>query len=407
MNLLRLFVPENWSPDDQDVSQWFWVTDTGLKGSRLGRGLPTGFRTQVFLPASEVLTLDIDLPRKGRWREALPFAVEEYLLGDLNNTHIVSDIHIVSPLTRAQILDRNWLNQLLAYLKEQGVRADEMYSQSAVISNQPNEWTVLINAHGAFLVQQSGLTHALDTVEGDGPPFILKKILNEKDKTQTPTHLRLIWEGITPDRVVQVSDAWSEALGVRCTIEGDFKGHAMRPLSAHASNVLTGEFSSESANNWHKLNRPLKLTLILVAVTILVWVLSFSIQTWLWGNTIRQLKAQTETELRRAFPETRSILNPQLQMQKGLADLRAQAGNYSSDELPALLGRLKELGDIDYAHLISLDYQNQNALLVWQCDSADQAETLLGRLKQLGLEGTLKADSNGQNVMLKLIKATP
>jgi len=407
MNLLRLFVPENWSPDDQNVTQWFWVTDTGLKGGRLDRGLPTGFRTQVFLPACEVLTLDIDLPRKGRWREALPYAVEEYLLGDLNNAHIVSDIQSVSPLTRAQILDRNWLNQLLAYLKEQGVSVDEMYSQSAVISNQPNEWTALINVHGAYLVQQNGLSHALDTVESDEPPFILKKILSEKDKTQRPTHLRLIWEGIAPDRVEQVSIAWSEELGVRCTIEGNFKGYAMRPLSAHASNVLTGAFASDSTNNWRKLNRPLKLTLILAAATVLVWVLGFSVQTWLWSNTIRQLKAQTETELRRGFPETRSILNPQLQMQKGLADLRAQAGTYSPDELPALLGRLKELGDIDYAHLISLDYQNQNALLVWHCDSADQAETLLGQLKKLGLEGTLKADSNGQNVMLKLMKATP
>jgi len=407
MNLLRLFVPDNWSPDQQPLNQWYWSTNTGLRGNRLDRGLPAGFKTQVFLPSAAVLMLDIDLPRKGRWREALPYSVEEHLLGDLASAHIVADTQNISPQTRVQVLDRHWLNQLLAYLKEQGVKPEEMYAQTALISNQPNEWTILMTAHGGCLVHERGYTQALDCTEGLTPPLMLVQLLRAQYKAQKLNHLRVIWEEVHPDQLASCSVAWSDALGVRCTMESDFKTQAMRPLSPQATNLLTGEFAVDSKTTWRALNRSLKLALILLGATVVLWIAGYSLQTWIWGNHIRQLKAQAEIELRRAFPETRSILDPQLQMQKALVDLRAQSGNYAPDELPALLGRLKALDEIDYAHLISLDYQNQNALLVWNCDSADQAETLLGRLKQLGLEGTLKADSNGQKVSLRLTKAAP
>jgi len=407
MNLLRLFVPENWSSDQNTGTPWYWVTDTGLKGSSLDHGLPTGFRTQVFLPTEEVLVLDIDLPRKGRWREALPFAVEAYLMGDLSSSHIVTDTHSANPRTRAHVLDRNGLSQLLAYLKERGVQPNEVYAQAAMISNHANEWTILMRPYGGCLVQQNGYCLSLDQVDGGSPPQVLSDLLSPLSSSHKPTQIRMIGQGMDHEHMVKLSLAWSENLGIRCVVENDLMTQPMRALAPHATNLLTGEFAAESHASWRKLDGQMKLAVMMLAISAVIWVLGYAVQTWMWGQSIRELKAQAETELRRGFPETRSILDPELQMQKGLAELRAQAGYYAPEELPALLGRLKELGELEGAHLISLDYQNQNALLVWHCDSADQAQTVLGRLKQLGMEGTMKSDTTGQNVTLRLGRSAP
>jgi type II secretion system protein L len=232
-------------------------------------------------------------------------------------------------------------------------------------------------------------------------------MLQDQEISLVPSHLRVLWEGIGPEQLAKKSVVWSEALGVRCTMESDFKLQAMQSLVPHATNLLSGEFAAESPLTWRKLDSSMRLAVIMLAISVGIWVLGYAVQTWVWGNRIQHLKAQAEMELRRGFPDTRSILDPQLQMQRGLADLRAQAGYYAPDELPALLGRLSDLGESDEVHLMSLDYQNQNAVLAWHCDSADQAQTLLGRLKQLGLEGTLKADTTGQTVMLRLGGGAP
>jgi type II secretion system protein L len=404
MNLLRLFVPEHWNPDQSNPAEWYWVSNTGLKGESLDRGLPTGFKTQVFLPAADVLMLDIDLPRKSRWREAIPFAIEEYLLGDLANAHIAVDTQSVHPKTRVYVMDRHWLKQLLDFLKLRGIQIDGLYSPSAILSD-PNQWTALMSGHEGSLILQNGFSHTLDSGAIDHPPAMLKKILDEQDKSQRPSHLRIICNVDNLEQLARLSVTWSEILGIRCTIERDFKTQALRSLTPYATNLLSGEFAQESKATWHKLDRQFKLALTLLAISVMIWVLGYAVETWLWGNQVRQLKVQAETELRRGFPDTRSILDPDLQMQRGLANLRAQAGYYAPDELPALLSRLKELGELDYAHLISLDYQNQNAILVWHCDSAGQAQMLLTRLREMGMQGTLKPDSTGQNVILRLGQA--
>jgi general secretion pathway protein L len=103
----------------------------------------------------------------------------------------------------------------------------------------------------------------------------------------------------------------------------------------YAINLLQGDYSRKQ--QLEKLLRPWRPTIILLGLWLLMQVGMFVVEYSRLSTNNAELKAQIEAVYRDAFPQSRNIVNPKVQMQRGLEKLRSGGGQ--NDGLLPLLAQ--------------------------------------------------------------------
>lgn len=144
----QIFIRLN--PDPEQVD--WWVLDA--QGHRRG-GIGTdpletaarhapGRRVFVIVPSSPITLTEVRLPTrsKRRWGEAIPFALEDQLAGDVEELHFAYGEPDPSGLIPVAVVARRQMADWMALLEAQGIRPDTLWPDIVLVPWIAGRWSL-------------------------------------------------------------------------------------------------------------------------------------------------------------------------------------------------------------------------------------------------------------------------
>ena len=382
MSILYIFVPE---AGFSATCDWALRNHESL---RIGNGawttLPPAKQIVLILAASRVLLTQVQLPAVGqnKLRELLAFAVEDKLLAEPDQVHTVAGARSANGETPVAIIDKHWLRQQLAYLRQHSLRADQMLAETLLPAWQAESWSMVWNGQGGFV--RLGL-HAGIVVDGGDqqtPPMALMLALEEARAKQSAPQRLLLHAAAGCS-----ASAWSQALALPIEDRGPWSWQNADATAAAQLNLLQGEFApARKPQAWLQHWRPALALLGLIAAvhigaTLVDWARLKHEQS--------RLQQSMTSHFKQAFPEAKSIVDPALQMRRNLVDLQRTRGVPDSADLLLLLAQAAP--SLQPGQLQTLQYEQDKLQLDLLLTDATQLETLRAQFRALPIHSTMSA----------------
>ncbi len=388
MAILRILMPES-LPELGTCLAWELLDATGhtvQSGCDSLADMPVAEQCQAVAPAAVVLLTSVKLPvSKGeKARRLLPFVAEEQLAVEVDTVHFALGEALPEGRLAVAIIEQHWLQQSLAFLTAQGLRVQHFLPETLLLALPDDGWVMTWDG-------QQGLVRTGESagwvLEGEGIPFALQ-CLCQSVAAHPPKQL-LIYTHAALDAAW-----WSAQLGVPVVISTQAP-----PRVLSALDLLQGNFARQQFN-WTWLPK-LKPVLWLGAAMILLQLLGTGIDAWRLGREQRQLQQAMEASFRQAFPEATVVVDPALQMERQLANLRRTAGIADTQDFLPILGKITPwLQGANGMQLQKINYENQVLKLEFNLPSAAILASLHTQLNQLTCQTEWQAE--GMNVRLKV-----
>ena len=340
--LLRLLPPADAdAAESRDPALWraCWIR-AGEADDRLhcgtladaGRVLQ-GVSPVVYVPGETILLTEVELPRGRRAQllAALPYALEDQLIDDVERLHFVLGSHQGDGRWQAAVVDRACMETWLAVLGAAGITPDNLLPDTLLPPLQPGAWTLA--CEDERIVLRMGRLDGLIS-HAAMFPLLLKKALADRD---------------CPQRLLAIGcEAAREAFAAACP-EAEIE--TVAPASSETAvlntllpraepvdlNLLQGPYSPRSqlaavVRPWLPAAGLLGLLLVLGLVGLVGEYRGLQQQS-------ARLDAQMKTVFRQTFPEVKRVVNPRTQMRHRLATLRGSEGD-SGPGFTHMLARL-------------------------------------------------------------------
>ena len=379
---LQIHLSEGW-PENDRVR---WSRRAGGRvddGACAVREIPPADEITVVVPALRVAFARASLPRGPVQKLArlAPFAIEDAIAPSPESvrTALVRDLGGGEWLVA--VIDREWLERVLAELAAEGAEPDRIVAESALVPCEPGSWTVVWHGSGGFVVIDGGEAIALDASLDGRPPLALKLAADEcRGRAGAPRAVRVLAAGNSelPDLA-----KWSESLHVPVSAGGRW-----RPETVDARRVATADLRADASSpgwsdaGWVARLRPAAL---IAAIVLGVHGL-LTVGDWLrLRYEASGLRAEAEAQFRKAFPDARTIVDPALQMSRGVAGLRRAAGEPDATDAIPLLARLAPALRAANVRTQSIKYERGQMELELALPAGDSREALAARLRAPGL----------------------
>jgi general secretion pathway protein L len=354
--------------------------------------LPKARKVDLLFDATDVFTTLLDAPplSEARLRQALPGLIEERLLADPTECHLVHRIGGVDGnLTRVAVsaIDRATLTGALDAAAEAEVRPRGAYSAL---------YSIPAPSAGTLSVRASRGRGTVRTAEHAGFAFELGRSM--------PAALFLVVQqlGIKRIRAYGRDGAKLVPLAAKLRVEvvnpkRDFDAAAI----ASAVNLLQGRFAPAgqfgiTAITTLARDGQLKPLLVGAALGLAICVMGMNAYRFRLEAQVHALRAAMQAAFRGAFP-SEALVEPVAQAQRHLRELRARAGQLSPDDFSVLNAQLAQLlASAPVGALAGVEYRNSALTLKFRpgaMGSAALQGALQARASRQGLD--LRFDANG------------
>jgi general secretion pathway protein L len=333
--------------------------------------LPKTARCELVLAAPDVLLVDTALPKVSgaRLRAALPMLVEEFLLADMEDSLVIASApDRASGRATVAMVDRSLLLRALSLFRQLRIRVVSATPEPLTLAAAPGCWRVRMrDAYGCARTGQRIGIALSPTLDGGAPRELALAL------AQQPAPSAIEVEGKCD------AAAWEEALQVPVRRVQD-----ERPLAPAVALELLQYEAAPDAADWARWRAPV----VLAVAILLVWTTGLNVQAWLLQREEGTLRGEMASLVKQAFPDVPVVLDPVVQMRRGVSQLRAAAGIDSpADFLPLATRFAQALAD-DRA-VRSVEYRD-GALHVRFADarvleSAQARDALSSRLAHGGL----------------------
>ncbi|MCR4300174.1 MAG: type II secretion system protein GspL [Sulfuricaulis sp.] len=335
---LELLLPRGW-PERRGAIHWRLREGAGAaphgQVTELNQipGVSNMTRVLVWTPPSDSLLTRVTLPTRSRARiqQALPYALEDQLVGEPDQLHFSYTILDDGSLAVA-VTAKERMQAWVTHLTEAGLRPTGFCPALLALPLEAGTWSVAF--HGNDIWVRTGVASGFTSATGGGAaPALLELCLREaQDKPSAPSGLTIIHP---PASFVQ--NAWTHQLKIPMNIQKqDF--WAGYHGSAPALNLLQGGFApSRQIQEMLPGLRP-------AAVMLGIWLVgSLGFNTWEWWslkNSHETLQSEMTRVFRSTFPDAQVVQNPALQMQRLLGDLQGKSGKAGRADALPLLGSI-------------------------------------------------------------------
>ena len=353
---LRVFLPATDRPDAAARFAWMLFDARGAQlRSDVGplADVPRVAEVEAVLPAERVLFARLKLPRvnAATIRELLPYAVEDRLLADPAHIHAVAGPTNTHGETLVAVVDREWLQSMLAALAAAGLRPRRAWCESALLAGGSGDWHLVCGAARGMLVDDEGVSATFDRAEA--LPLALRIALDEsaaRGERPRIVHVHAAGGAALPDLA-----RWSTDAGVGFAAGAPWEEIAAGQPSRVAIDLLQGELGRAGSGRW----RVPRAALALAATLVIVQVGLTAADAWRAQREHDALTQRREAIFRRAFPEARVVVDPELQMARNLAELRASRGQAAGD---AFLAELTRIAREPRGKVQTVEYANGRAV---------------------------------------------
>jgi general secretion pathway protein L len=328
-----VFVPEH----PQDAARYRWAAlgagggagplQTGLAG------VPPGADAVLVAPAAAVRLTAAKLPAKNRRRLAqLAFAVEEGLAADAAALHAVAGPDLADGRTVVAVCERSWIDAALAAVQAAGLAPVSMRVETLLPALESGSWCVIWAGAGGFVRTGPASGFGFDR-STDGAPLALRLALAENARSPRRIVLRAAAGVAAPDAA-----AWAAELGVPVAAGDPFPG--LEAGWEKSVELLEGEFARAGRfTGMLPLAKALRPAAIVAALIVIAQLALTAGEWWMLRSEKQRLQARMEQNFRAAFPGAQQVIDPVLQMQRQLAQLRRQAGAADDGDFLVLAAR--------------------------------------------------------------------
>ena len=398
---LQIHLPERW-PDDERVR---WSRRTGGRmedGVCAVREIPSADEITVVLPAARVAFARANLPRGpvAKLARLAPFAIEDAIAPSPESVRTALVRHLSEGEWLVAVVDREWLEHALAELAAEGAEPDRVIFESALVPCEPGSWSVVWHGSSGFAVLDGAEAIALDASVDDRPPLALKLAADERrGRPDAPQSVRVLAAGATelPDFA-----KWSESLHAPVSAAGRWQ-----PESIDARHITTIDLLADAgASAWRDSGWLARLRPAALIAGIVLGVHGLlTVGDWLrLRYEAGALRTESEVQFRKAFPDARTVVDPALQMGRGVAGLRRAAGEPDATDAIALLARLAPALRAANVRPQALRYERGQMELELALPAGDSREALAARLRAPGLVVRIERVASGGGGMTATVR---
>lgn len=360
--------------------------------------MATADKVVLLLAATDVTLLQLPVPAmpEGKLKTLLPQLVEEHVLAEAEQCHIVlgEKISGSEPVQRrVGLLKRERLEDLLNFFKSLGAQHLQALPLQLCIPGEADSWTALLSEYDnamelavrmpgrgycAWLSAQNlpqALITELQTLTPDAPALTL----------YVPADHHSEYTAYASDRISFMPDdtAFWQSL-IQCAQAGG------------SMDMLAGLRKDAQAANafWKTWRWPLALTACLVLVNSL----ALNFDWWKLSREAKSLRQEMISQYRTAFPNEAVVVDPLLQTRQKIAQANLAAGSPAATDFLALAGRFtgawQSQDALETKAIASLEYRDASLLLRLQDpQSANEGKAEIAeQLKQHGLSLTVMED---------------
>lgn len=368
----------HYDPAKPDQATWSHVNNQGELTSRITSGpleqaaaAAEQHRVTVLLDSSSVHLNHVRLPTSNRQKmlRAVPYALEEQLAEDIDDFHFV--IGNTDPVYGTPVagIRKNTIEALLEAFGTAGIHVDAVIPDAVCSPAAPDQWTVLLHG-GKALLQYQALIGAV--IDADNLALLLQASLARTE--QKPAKIVVFCpDGESADRVPE--DVGSDIEVVKVA----YNTHPLVVFCseftrARSLNLLQGRYKPrrKSTGQWHRWR--LAASLAAVWLVLYLGISLFELSQLKARNS--EIAIQIEQIYKQAFPGSKRIINPRVQMEQKLAELRGGGGDQASQFLALLTESAAIFADQKDIDLQSIDFRNNRMDIGLTGSNLQSVETL-------------------------------
>lgn len=301
-----------------DEAEWLRPDGEVQRGPLADLSSQSDGARQILVAPSEAVTLHrLALPSRKRstWARAVPFALEDYLVEDIETLHFALGGAVDGGYLPVAVVDRILLSAWLETCDQAGLTPAAVVPDSLLLPWQNDEWSVLLEARRALV--RTGRWEGFAT-ERDNLALLLAQALAEAGETK-PRCLR-VW-GAPATELAETE------------VELSPEDTPIEPLALFASgyqpatvlNLLQGGYSRQA--HWGRWLRPWRAAAALAGMTLLVQIAGQVYDYWRLQREVTALRTEIERTFKDALPEATRIVNPKVQMETRLRELAPSGGS--------------------------------------------------------------------------------
>lgn len=325
---------------------------------------------QVWLVADarDVSLITVPVPPLSgkRLRQALPNVVEEYLLQDPARCLIVPGPVLADGERPIGIIDSHWVDAVLLAFKNHGIRVEALWPGQLMMPWQAGQWSVMVSED----------TMTVRTGEWSGSGWAAGESADEHRETATGLLSGKLL-GEAPERVsVWLGEhAWRTPMRTAA-----MPGHTQLDFSSIPVvrqvplDLLSGRNpglrSMLTRIDW----RLWKGVGALLAAILVAVLLGLNLHWLQLNNEAQWLQGALRDRFRQAFPNA-VMVDPVLQMQRSLADLRLKSGRPGPEDFVPLMARFAQaIGSRGQGMIEALEYREGTLKVRFSPDAVNSAE---------------------------------
>ncbi len=405
---LDLVLPRGW-PDSGSPVFWRWrrrgdkpqtgqVTDL--------RQLPEatrGARAYVWTPAGDTVLTSATLPTRSPRKiiQALPFALEDRLLGDPESLHFAYRTETDGSLSVA-VTAHERLRHWTQALAQADIKPVMLCPATLLVPWALDCWSLAFAAD-EVLVRTGGASGFVTPLSSATPPTAMDGGSAEREAVPTGTNAGAVFPPPllvaalqeaarikkTPEYLVAFNvpagfpaESWGAQLQVPVRVEPASMWDKQEDPSAPL-NLLQGQFEQKG-----QLSGSLR-PYFPAAAMLLIWMLgNIGVDLSDWWKLRRQHQEHTRemtSLLLTSFPETKTVLDPAAQLQRNIDALLARTGNRDRDLLPLLGKTATALRADPRVRLRGLRFADQSLTLELSWPAAGSPDAVKAALEAAGL----------------------
>ncbi len=282
------------------IDQWLWLSGSGQSTSSHGARPPAAGAATLLIPACWMHIRSLQLPAMSaaKLAQALPYALEDHLAGDVESLHLVSGRQQADGSVLVAAIDPALLQSVLAQLQALDVHVSRALPDASCLPRHPHSHTIMALADSWLLQDAAHQALCLTTAELDW----LESVADEAadwhfygtDQQQPPANIK----GKVQRHRIDDPMLTLEQHGAACEL-----------------NLMRGRFGVVDGNNAKIWRAPALAALVLV----LLLTGHALTEQWLLQRELQRQQDQVVQQMHRAFPDINTIVNPRVQAERALA----------------------------------------------------------------------------------------
>jgi general secretion pathway protein L len=381
MSQLRIYLDNTWF-DAASLCTWALLDERGNlreSGTSNLAAMPHAEECVAIASADQVLSVAIRLPKiKARQLEtALPYALEEHLLGEVTESHVVPGAKLPSGETLLFVINKDRLRRFVSACERASMRLRWVIPEYCLLPVRSGEWSVAWDGQAGFVATEQFAGATLGSGSEQQAPTALTLHLNQT----TPAVLRIFYTSNIPE-AQRVWPVWPDINFIRDAHDWDWR---IAAIASDAPNLLWGKFAASARlmEWWPKL-RPL------LWLGVLVFLLQALGTNLLWWSLARE-KDRIVHAMDRVYQETfgaeSTVVDAALQMRRSLARARHAAGKSDDADFIPLLDRFAALaGGSSASKVTSARYAEGQLDVEIQLASRAAWDSLQRTLQEQGMQ---------------------